>query len=73
MRLARRVIARTYSVQAAELRASANKMLDHYVERQSPSGELIGLDDACHYCKLPNALVWGGRIREADSMLDHIV
>lgn len=64
---------RRYSVQAAELRASANRMLDHYVERQLPSGALVGLDDACHYCKLPNALVWGGRIREADAMLDHCV
>ena len=55
------------------LRGSAGRMLDYYVARQLPSGGLEGCEDPCHYCKLPNALVWGGRVKEADAMLDFCV
>jgi len=55
------------------LRASADKMLDHYVAMQLPNGGLEGLTDPCHYCKLPNALVWGGRVKEANAMMDYCV
>ena len=48
-------------------------MLDYYLKDQLPSGAIAGLDDACHYCKLPNALIWAGRIPEADAMLDFCV
>ena len=65
--------ARRAAVTPAALRASANRMLDYYTNLQQPDGSLKGFDDACHYCKLPNALVWGGRIAEADAMLDHCV
>ena len=34
--------------------------VDYYLERQLPNGGLEGCNDPCHYCKLPNALVWGG-------------
>ena len=61
------------SVTPDVLRASANKMLDAYTRLQRPDGSLEGFDDPCHYCKLPNALAWGGRIKEADAMLDHCV
>jgi len=61
------------AVTPAALRASADKMLDYYVALQQPDGSLKGFDDPCHYCKLPNALVWGGRIAEADRMLDYCV
>merc|ERR1719343_1874943 len=61
------------AVTPAALRESADRMLDFYVALQEPSGKLRGLDDACHYCKLPNALVWGGRIKEADAMMDFLV
>lgn len=48
-------------------------MLDHYTALMQPDGSLKGFDDPSHYCKLPNALVWGGRVAEADAMLDHCV
>ena len=78
MRSLLRAPARLYSthpiaVTPTTLRASADKMIDYYLADQLPSGAIAGLDDACHYCKLPNALVWGGRIPEADAMLDHCV
>jgi len=55
------------------LRESGGRMIDFYLKTQLPSGQIEGLDDACHYCKLPNALVWGGRIKEADAMFDFLV
>jgi len=55
------------------LRSSADRMVDYYLAKQLPNGGLEGCDDPCHYCKLPNALVWGGRIKEADAMLDFCV
>ena len=61
------------SVTPAEIRASADRMLDYYCALQRPDGGLDGLDDASHYCKLPNALVWGGRPAQADAMLDFCV
>jgi len=61
------------AVTPSALRESADRMLDYYLALQLPSGGLKGFDDACHYCKLPNALVWGGRIGEADAMMDFLV
>jgi len=61
------------AVTPTSLRASADRMVDYYLERQLPNGGLEGCDDPCHYCKLPNALVWGGKIKEADAMLDFCV
>ncbi len=61
------------ALNAPALRASADRMLGYYLRLQKPSGALRGFDDACHYCKLPNALVWSGKIAEADAMLDHCV
>jgi len=60
-------------VTPATLRQSADRMLDYYVNLQQPDGRLEGFSDSAHYCKLPNALVWGGRIPEADRMLDYCV
>jgi hypothetical protein len=60
-------------VTPSTLRASADAMLDFYIKDQLPSGQIKGLDDPCHYCKFPNALVWSGRIKEADAMLDFCV
>jgi len=65
--------ARHSAVTPSVLRESAGRMLDFYTALQLPSGQLDGLDDACHYCKLPNALIWGGRIKEADAMMDFLV
>ena len=65
--------AATSALNAPALRASADRMLGYYLRLQKPSGALRGFDDACHYCKLPNALVWSGKIAEADAMLDHCV
>jgi len=45
-------------------------MVAFYLRDQLPSGQIAGLEDASHYCKMPNALVWGGYIPEADKMLD---
>ena len=67
---ASRGLSSTVAVTPATLRASADRMLDYYIARQQPDGSLEGCDDPCHYCKLPNALVWGGRTKEADAMLD---
>lgn len=60
-------------VTPTEIRASAGRMLDYYTALQRPDGGLNGFDDACHYCKLPNALIWGGRVKEGDAMLDFCV
>ena len=62
---------KTLDVTPANLRASADRMLDYYTAMQTPSGGLQGLNDSCHYCKLPNALIYGGRISEADKMLNY--
>ena len=61
------------AVTPSTLRTSADRMIDFYLASQQPNGEITGLSDACHYCKLPNALVWAGRIPEADAMLDFCV
>jgi hypothetical protein len=63
----------TTAVTPESLRASGGRMVDFYLKTQLPSGQIEGLDDACHYCKMPNALVWGGRIKEADAMFDFLV
>eukprot|EP00965_Chrysotila_dentata_P194932 6176679-Pleurochrysis_carterae.AAC.3 len=55
------------------LRASADRMIGYYLALQKSDGSLLGLDDASHYCKLPNALIWGGKIAEADAVLDFCV
>ena len=39
------------------LRASADRMVQFYLRDQLPTGQIKGLDDPSHYCKLPNALV----------------
>merc|ERR1719345_635463 len=67
------VASRGVAVTPTSLRASADRMVDYYLERQLPNGGLEGCNDPCHYCKLPNALVWGGKIKEADAMLDFCV
>ena len=58
-------------VTPANLRASADRMLDYYTAMQTEDGGLKGLHDSCHYCKLPNALIYGGRVAQADKMLNY--
>ena len=55
-------------VTPTNLRDSVNRMLDAYPV--SSSGSIADCDDACHYCKLPNALAMAGRMDDCDRMLD---
>lgn len=70
---ATKVLRASTPVTPAALRASADRMVSFYLRDQLPNGQIKGLDDRCHYCKLPNALVWGGYTAEADRMLDFCV